>query len=91
VLASLCLTHLCCLWSVVSGDPLQKKSYEAVGGDRAREQKYPFEPHMWPLTFDPELSFASYRGVKGCYLSLEKQYRAISEEYHKVFAAHARR
>jgi hypothetical protein len=72
VLASLSLTHLYCLWSVVSGDPLQKKSYEAVGGDRAREQKYPFESHMWPLTFDPDLSLANYRGVKGCYLSLEK-------------------
>jgi hypothetical protein len=55
-----------------------------VGGDRAREQKYPFESHMWPLTFDPELSFANYRGVEGCYLTLEKQYRAIAEEYHKV-------
>jgi hypothetical protein len=31
-----------------------------------------------------KLSFANYRGVKGCYLSLEKQYRAIAEEYHKV-------
>jgi hypothetical protein len=30
---------------------------------------------MWPLTFDPELSFAL---IVECYLSLEKQYRAKS-------------
>jgi hypothetical protein len=55
-----------------------------VGGGRAREQKYLLESHMWPLLFDPDLSFANYRGVKGCYLSLEKQYRAIAKEYHNV-------
>jgi hypothetical protein len=39
---------------------------------------------MLPLTFDPELSFAIYRGVKRSYLSPEKPYRAMVEEYHKV-------
>jgi hypothetical protein len=40
--------------------------------------------HMLPHTFDPELSFANYRAVKRSYLSPEKQYRTMAEEYHKV-------